>query len=294
MNKVTIEEYNLLLTDLNLLANEIKEEVSIRIKYDPQKPHDTIKIPVMIRCKDFNSFYEKAYFREKKYKNPINDITDKVGVRFVVLLPKQIQKLKAIIVNNPKWDTRVDRDVDTQIGDNPYNFDYLSTHIVVKRKNGLKFSLDPLTCEVQIRTLTQHAYAELTHDLVYKTPVDVSTPVKRNVGRCMALIDTTDQIFGDTSIKIDKDVHAFNLKLKESIRFCENNRFNTSMVKKINSQIYNNLIPIIKGIDLSCLEHDDDFMFKLKLVNDIDNIYFKQPLTVIFSCCCNRIFSLFL
>lgn len=280
MKKVSIEEYNLLFPELKSLADEIKDIVSESVKYDPNKPHDIIKIPVTIRYKEFNSFYEKAYFREKKYQNPVIEITDKVGVRFVVLLPNQINILKKVILDNPKWDKRVDKDINIQINDNPNSFDYLSTHIIIKRKNGLKFTQDSVTCEVQIRTLTQHAYSELTHDLVYKSPVNVSNPIKRNVARCMALIDTTDQIFGDTSTIIDKDIKAFHLKLEESIMFCNKHNLKIEIVKRISSHIYNNLLPVIKKVELKDFVSDEVFLHKLKLVNDIDNIYFKQPLTV--------------
>ena len=280
MSVISIDIYNELLDELVLLANEVKNEVYNKFKYDPNQPHDIIKIPVLIRCKEYKSFYEKAYFRDKKYKNPINDITDKIGVRFVVLLPKQIKIIKKIILSNTKWETRVDKDIDLQIDENPFFFDYLSTHIIVKRNNGLQFSQDPITCEIQIRTLTQHAYSELTHDLVYKSPVGTSTKVKRNVGRCMALIDTTDQLFGDTNNTIEKDIKEFHLKLEESTNFCKKYNFVTDIVKKINSQIYNNLLPIIKNIELKDYENNAVFFHKLELVNKIENIYFKQPLTV--------------
>jgi hypothetical protein len=50
-------------------------------------------------------------------------------------------------------------------------------------------------CEVQIRTLLQHAYAELGHDRIYKGGVIIPPNVHRIVARSMALMETADGLF---------------------------------------------------------------------------------------------------
>ena len=52
-------------------------------------------------------------------------------------------------------------------------------------------------CEIQIRTLLQHAYSELTHDTVYKPQKKAEPQVHRLIARSMAMIETTDIIFGE-------------------------------------------------------------------------------------------------
>jgi putative GTP pyrophosphokinase len=45
------------------------------------------RIPTQPRLKDDQSLLQKAFFRpEKNYRDPFNDIEDKVGVRLVLLL----------------------------------------------------------------------------------------------------------------------------------------------------------------------------------------------------------------
>ncbi|TOO37902.1 (p)ppGpp synthetase, partial [Vibrio parahaemolyticus] len=56
-------------------------------------------------------------------------------------------------------------------------------------------------CEIQVRTLLQHAYAELTHDAVYKAKTVVEPEVHRTVAKSMALIETTDDFFSDVNNK---------------------------------------------------------------------------------------------
>jgi putative GTP pyrophosphokinase len=44
-----------------------------------------IRIPAGPRIKQDGSLATKAFYRDKNYENPLDDITDKVGVRLVVL-----------------------------------------------------------------------------------------------------------------------------------------------------------------------------------------------------------------
>src|SRR6185369_738644 len=66
-------------------------------------PTDTelfIKLPITPRLKTGGSFITKAFYNSKRripYKNPYDEITDKVGVRLVVLLPTQISKVQAAL-----------------------------------------------------------------------------------------------------------------------------------------------------------------------------------------------------
>ena len=54
-----------------------------------------IKIPPVPRLKSGGSFLTKAFYNAKKtYDRPFEQITDKVGVRFVVLLASQILKVQ--------------------------------------------------------------------------------------------------------------------------------------------------------------------------------------------------------
>jgi len=51
------------------------------------------------------------------------------------------------------------------------------------------------TCEVQVRTLLQRAYAELSHDTSYKPSVTLEGDVRLQIARAPALVETTDEIF---------------------------------------------------------------------------------------------------
>src|SRR3546814_10997244 len=59
-------------------------------------------------------------------------------------------------------------------------------------------------CEVQLRTLLQHAHSQLTHDTIYKPKTIASSHTKRFVARSMALIETVDDFFVQVMIEIEK------------------------------------------------------------------------------------------
>ena len=52
-----------------------------------------------------------------------------------------------------------------------------------------------LTCEIQIRTLLQHAFAEVSHDSTYKGPYKNDKGILRHLAKSMALMEATDDYF---------------------------------------------------------------------------------------------------
>lgn len=159
-----------------------------------------LKIEPCFRLKDLASLIEKAFYRLKGYDDPYKDITDKVGVRFVVLLTDDIEHIKGIINNNPIWSCSEDRDFEKEKSEKPYLFDYQSVHYVVRNLDKIVNNdgtiIPPETpCEIQIRTLLQHAYAEVSHDSVYKCKAVPSSDIKRRMARTIALMESTDELF---------------------------------------------------------------------------------------------------
>ena len=128
------------------------------------------------REKDINKLSEKCRKRVKKpngtetykYSDPKNQITDMAGVRIVVFINSDIPVMCRIIENlfDIDWKNSVNKreNLDTdKVG-------YLSIHYIVLLKND-----DPkyneyrnMKCEIQVRTLFQHAWAQIFHDRQYK------------------------------------------------------------------------------------------------------------------------------
>jgi len=163
-----------------------------------------LKIPAICRLKDDTSLIDKAYYRsDKSYSDPYNQIEDKVGVRFVVLLLQDLNEISKIIEQDDTWSYDTCKHFEKDREKEPLLFTYQSVHYILHPKKEVTFEdiNIPITtpCEVQIRTLLQHAHAELTHDAIYKNKRTIQPKVHRTVAKSMALIETTDDFFSDVT-----------------------------------------------------------------------------------------------
>ena len=114
-------------------------------------------------------------------------------------LPLDNEKIEDIDI----WGASLDKDFEEERNNNPHVFDYQSKHYVVKLKNSLEYqgvSIEKGTaCEIQVRTLMQHAYSELSHDVLYKPKSTISKKTTRSLTRSVALIETVDEYFSEAS-----------------------------------------------------------------------------------------------
>jgi ppGpp synthetase/RelA/SpoT-type nucleotidyltranferase len=166
------------------------------------------QIPPKPRVKSTTSFLDKALVRKPK-SDPLSEITDQVGVRFVVLLLEEIDVVGRIVQGLP-WDVSKDRDYQQERHDRPDYFAYQSDHFVIRTRspvewNGVSIPVGT-PCEIQVRTVLQHAYAQMAHATSYKPPVRLPEADARNVNRALAkgsaLIETTDDVFRDIRMKL--------------------------------------------------------------------------------------------
>ena len=181
----------------------VKEVLKDLIAFDRNiHPKSFIKIPPEPRLKGDESLLGKAFHRGKTYVDPYQEIEDKIGVRFVVLLASEILMLQKLIESGKLWRASLDKDYEEERARRPSEFAYQSKHYVLRAKLEIKDEGGVVIpsgtpCEVQLRTLLQHAHSELTHDNIYKVQsgTAVSSNVHRTVAKSMALIEVVDEFF---------------------------------------------------------------------------------------------------
>lgn len=165
----------------------------------PTKIEMFFRLPISCRTKEESSLLAKAFHRGKPYADPYNDIEDKVGVRVVVLFTDDIRLVESAITSCGDWTATKARDFEDERQLKPFEFDYQSLHYIVRANAGLLYNGTDIQagtpCEIQIRTILQHAYSELTHDTIYKPSVQAEPDVKRAAAKSMALIEATDDYF---------------------------------------------------------------------------------------------------
>ncbi|WP_114226582.1 MULTISPECIES: GTP pyrophosphokinase [Sphingomonas] len=171
-----------------------------------------LRTPAEPRAKDGQKLIEKAFYRNKPYADPYDDITDKVGTRFVVLLGSDIKKVEQAIESVGGWTLSKDRDYEAEQNENPLKFDYAAVHFIVRPDadtdhDGINIPAGT-PCEVQIKTLLQHAYSELTHDTIYKPQIAATPYMQRNAAKAMALLEATNDYFEKVSTDVDAALAA--------------------------------------------------------------------------------------
>jgi putative GTP pyrophosphokinase len=279
-----IEKYNKHKPIYNAWGNIVKNTIIRQLSEQKIVIEDFLKIPVNVRLKSDASILTKAFFRkDKNYKNPYEDITDKVGIRFVVLELSQIETVKHIIEVQKTWNFSKDVDFDENCRKHPEIFGYQSVHYIVRNCNiinGGDIIIPAETpCEIQIRTLLQHAYAELSHQTVYKSNSQIDPMVKRKFARSMALIEVSDELFKEVrqDLKSIDDLYlGFVNAAKEAINF-------PNYVESLSTTIFDAYKDAIKAysIDANAVHHfisEKGFLYNKVKENSYQNIIYEQPI----------------
>ncbi|WP_085244493.1 GTP pyrophosphokinase [Mycobacterium paraense] len=134
------------------------------------------------RAKEIASFGKKATRPDPsdpenpKYPNPIHDITDLAAARVITFFLSTLEQTDAVITSEFEIIERNDRGGEAT---GEARLGYQSIHYLVKLKeNRLQLPeyarFRGLIAELQVRTILQHAWAEIEHEIQYKAAdVDV-------------------------------------------------------------------------------------------------------------------------
>lgn len=172
-------------------------QARVRVNIGEERSKGFFKVAPSRRVKDIDSALKKQ--KKKQYAEPSVDMTDLVGARFVVLLSSDIPVVEDAIVSCAQWSASRERHYSDEAKSHPGKFDYQSVHYLVVCPEDFSHDKAEIrqgtVCEVQVRSLLQHAYAELVHDNIYKPEGHVPARAERLVARCMALMEATDDMF---------------------------------------------------------------------------------------------------
>lgn len=221
MESQVLTNFNAIKADLNSWGKEV-DETLMNILNDSFVSQYKVKIAPKFRMKDDKSYLSKALWRKKSYTNPILDIEDKIGTRIVMLTTKDVIDSSKVLSSYNGWTIKLTKDMNQIIEENPELFSYQSIHFVVSpldsRKGDFTTAVENLTCEIQIRTLLQHSYAEVSHDSTYKGPYKNDSGIIRHLSKSMALMEATDDYFCNIFDLMNDESRFYNNYTNELIR----------------------------------------------------------------------------
>lgn len=168
------------------------------------------------RTKDVESFLAKALKSDgrggDKYADPATQLTDVVGARVLVPLSADVAPVARLVQRLYVVEEMSDQRADSLL-DVP---GYQSLHFLVRLREEDRERLGVLDrpVELQVRSILQHAWAALQHDLMYKGARAPTDHVRRRLIALAGLLELADQEFmsvrlahGDSAGMLD-DAHA--------------------------------------------------------------------------------------
>jgi len=196
--KAAIEQYRNIRPLYEAYCNILKMILTKCIEQKKIKYHS-----IEARAKDIDKFGEKASqvseinANEPKYQNPIAEITDMAGARIITFFPITINDIDKVIYE--EFDV-IEKSDKNDLLEKEDKFGYQSIHYLVKlRDDRIKLpeyqNCNKLIAEIQVRTILQHAWAEIEHDIEYKTSITIPKTIKRRFLALAGLLEIADREF---------------------------------------------------------------------------------------------------
>ncbi|WP_368517502.1 GTP pyrophosphokinase family protein [Rhizobium sp.] len=166
--------------------------------------HGVTFLAVSGRTKSVGDCLSKA--KRKNYRNPLKQLTDISGVRIILFFEHDIESVSNIIRSSFRVDSENSLNKDDVLSANELG--YRSVHFVCdlgEPRNLLPeyVGLKDLKFEFQVRTVLQHAWAELAHDRNYKFSGQLPKHLERKLYLLAGQLELADKGFSELSSDID-------------------------------------------------------------------------------------------
>jgi ppGpp synthetase/RelA/SpoT-type nucleotidyltranferase len=178
--------------------------------------HNDVRVhSISVRVKEKDSLSGKI--DSKDHYSCLEDITDIVGIRIITYYSDEVDLIAKIIENEFYIDKKNSTDKRKTIAHD--RFGYLSLHYIISLKNERVLLTEysrfkDLKAELQIRSILQHTWAEIEHDIGYKSGIGVPNEIKRQFSRLAGLLELGDSEF----INIRDKLKQYAFKVEQDVK----------------------------------------------------------------------------
>lgn len=150
---------------------------------------------IVSRPKEEERFIKKVYSTTYTFVNPIEEMVDLSGIRIVLFSIDDVEKVSSLI--NENFNINEHRSFDKRSKMQPNEVGYLSIHKCITLKEDRTQLTEwsnfiDLQAEIQIRTILQHSWADISHKLDYKNEDEIPNILRRQIYLLAGLLEIAD------------------------------------------------------------------------------------------------------
>jgi ppGpp synthetase/RelA/SpoT-type nucleotidyltranferase len=251
-----VEEYDLQFPEMVLAAEIARRAVAQAVRETGALAN------VTARAKTVTSLRGKL--RRKSYEHPRSALTDLVGVRVITFykdaVDQIVPKLRQVFEVNERKST------DKRLVLGLRDFGYRSVHLIVRLRDSQTLAirsrfLRKQWFEIQVRSILEHAWAEIEHEIVYKSGTKQPADVTRRFASLAGTLELLDGEF--LSLRQEND--SLVLRYRELYKNGEDQRKPFDVARLLGfleatrrgmswRQAAADGHPFAAGLDVSCVE----------------------------------------
>ena len=203
------------------------------------------------------------------------EIDDLLGLRIICFILSDVEKIK-VIARNFILAKTIDDKAEALGTD---KFGYRSVHCIVSiskdRQNLPEYeNYKNLKFEIQIRTVIQHAWAEIEHDRNYKSVSELPTELQREFNRLSAHLESADLSFKQLADRIEEYRNNISQQTKDgnldanidplSIEGYLREKFPSERLRKRVELVDKDIVEVLKSSGIKSLRNLEDMISKEK------------------------------
>lgn len=153
----------------------------------------------------------------KRYRNPLTELTDCIGVRIVTYYASSVDQ----IVDSLSAEFKIDKEksVDRRRALDLRSFGYRSVHLIAKltgfRATSPEYaSLRERWFEIQVRSILEHAWSEIEHEVVYKSGISYPEHILRRFAAIAGTLELIEKEFQTLRDERDSLVQGYKRAYK--------------------------------------------------------------------------------